>query len=92
MVVVGVGVVALPALTWQPALAVLLKRQTFHSSKNLRGKSLIWLVVSAAAPFASCSSAFEAQRQIRHISAIMACHEEQSHLEITQTAVFKDQA
>lgn len=40
---------------------------------------------------ASRPSAFEAQRQIRHISAITACHEEQSHLEITQTAVFKDQ-
>lgn len=49
------------------------------------GKPLIWLVVSAAA-FASCSSAFEAQRQIRHISAIATCHEEQSRLEITQTA------
>lgn len=80
----------LPALTWQPALAPLLKRQTFHSSKSSRGKSLIWLVVSAAA-CASRSSAFEAQRQIRHISAITACHAEQSHLEITQTAVFKDQ-
>lgn len=34
-------------------------RQTFHSSKSLRGKSLIWLVVSAAA-FAFRSSAFEA--------------------------------
>lgn len=94
MVVVRVGARAraLPVLTWQTALVVLLKRQTFHSSKNLRGKSLIWLVVSAVAPFASCSSAFEAQRRIRHISAIKACHEEQSHLEITQTAVFKDQA
>lgn len=49
----------LQALTWQPTLVTLLKRQTFHSSKSLRGKSLIWLVVSAAA-FVSSSSAFEA--------------------------------
>lgn len=79
------------ALTWQLALAALLKRQTLHSSKSLRGKSLIWLVVAAAAAFASRWRVFEAQRQIRRISAIAACHEEQSRLEITQTAVFKEQ-
>lgn len=31
-----------------PALVGLVKRQTFHGSKSLRGKSLIWLLVSAA--------------------------------------------
>lgn len=30
-------------------------------------------------------------RQIRRISTIAACHEKHSHLEITQTAVFKEQ-
>lgn len=48
--------------------------------------SLISLVASRRSRCVSLISAFEARRLIKHISGAAACREEQSRLEITQTA------
>ena len=79
------------ALTWQPALVALMKASNISQLKEFAGEvfnmvgSICRRLLRLARLPLRCSGGSDS------ISAITACHEEQSRLEITQTAVFKDQ-